>query len=417
MSADSRPTLTPDVLVIGAGPAGLTAAAQLARQLTGEVLVLDREAQAGGIPRHSNHPGYGIRDLHRLMNGPAYAERLVEAAQNAGATVRTQAMVTGWAGELAEVTTPQGRLLVKARAILLATGARERPRAARLIPGDRPAGVFTSGQLQNLVHLRQGVPGRRAVIVGAELVSWSDVVTLREAGCGTVLMMTEQPIPESYKAFCIVGRLVFKTPVATRTRLVRIIGRDRVEAVEVEDLRTGARVIVDCDTVIFSGDWIPDNELARRAGISIDRRSRAPVVDAALRTSRSGIFAAGNLVHPVETADIAALGGRHVAIEIAAWLDGVRPLDPAVRLVPAAPLRWLSPGLLRAGDPAPTRGRLVAWTSELVSSPLVTVTQRGQVLALRRIPWAASPGRAFRIPSTLFADVVLGAGDVTVSIS
>lgn len=177
--------ISTDVLIIGGGPAGLTAAASLAPRVGGAVLVLDREAAAGGIPRHSDHLGYGIRDLRTFISGPAYARRLVDNAVRAGANVRTRAMVTGWADDrTVEVTSPEGRRQVSARVILLATGARERPRPARLVPGDRPAGVYTTGELQNLVHLHRGTPGTRAIIVGAELVSWSAALTLRKAGAG-----------------------------------------------------------------------------------------------------------------------------------------------------------------------------------------------------------------------------------------
>jgi thioredoxin reductase len=419
-------TLTPDVLVIGGGPAGLTAATALARRGRGEILVVDREDAAGGIPRHSNHLGYGIRDLHRFVSGPAYARSLVASAARAGVRIRTRAMVTGWAdgdsgrlgrlGRLAELTTPEGRFLIDAQAVVLATGARERPRSARLVPGDRPHGIFTSGQLQNLVHLRHGIPGQRAVVVGAELVSWSVVMTLREAGCRTVLMTSIHRRPESYAAFTVVGRLALRTPVATRSRVINIIGRGRVSAVEVEDVDTGARRTVACDTVVFTGDWIPDNELARTAGISIDAGSLGPVVDASLRTSRPGLFAAGNLVHPVDTADVAALDGRHVAAHVGSWLDNSEPAGSAVRITATAPLRWISPGLLRVGDPVPARGRLIAWTTEPISRPVVTVTQRGASLATRRLPWPASPGRAFRIPFGLLGGVDPGAGDVTIGI-
>ena len=258
---------TTDVLIIGGGPAGLTAAATLAPRLDGEVLVLDREGAAGGIPRHSDHLGYGIRDLKTFISGPAYARRLAGNAVKAGARVQTQTMVTGWAGpRTVEVTSPDGRHRITARAgIVLATGARERPRPARLIPGDRPAGVYTTGQLQNLVHLHHRTPGSRAVIIGAELVSWSAAVTLRGAHCRAVLMITTHHRPESYAAFAIPGRLALSLPVATRARITKIIGQGRVQAVELEHLDTGARHVIDCDTVVFTGDWIPDNELARAA--------------------------------------------------------------------------------------------------------------------------------------------------------
>ncbi len=409
--------LRPDVLIIGGGPAGLTAAAELRRLGVRDVLVLERERDAGGIPRSSDHPGYGIRDLRRFMTGPDYARRLVDSTQSAGATIQTRAMVTDWTTDgAAHITAPDGRFRVSAGATVLATGARERPRSARLVPGDRPRGVYTTGQLQNMVHLHSGVVGTRAVVVGAELVSWSAVLTLREAGCRTVLMTSQHGSPESYAAFTLAGRLALRVPVAPRTRVVGIVGHGRVEAVEVQNTATGQRRTIACDTVIFTGDWIPDNELACSAGLEIDPHTLGPTVDGALQTSTPGIFAAGNLVHPVDTADIAALDGRHVARQVQAYLDGARAQPDAAGIVAAAPLRWISPNLLRAGAPAPARKRLLLWTSELVRSPTVIVAQDGREIAARRLPWPASPGRVFRIPSSLLEHADPGGGNITIGL-
>lgn len=411
-------TTSADVAVIGGGPAGLTAAASLARRGALNVVVLERESEAGGIPRHSDHPGYGIRDLKTFISGPAYARRLTAAAIQAGAAVRTNAMVTGWADERTlEVTSPSGREHLTARAVILATGARERPRAARLIPGDRVAGVYTTGHLQNLVHLQHGAVGRRAVVVGAELVSYSAVLTLRQAGCSTVVMTSRYPSPESYRLFALAGRTpVLGVRVATRTRLARIIGKAAVQAVEIEHLDTGARRIVECDTVVLTGDWIPDHELARAAGLDLDPGTRGPVVDSALRTSRPGIFAIGNLVHPVDTADIAALDGRHVADQVLGHLDGRRPADPGVRLDAEAPLRWVAPNVFRPGDPAPARRRLLLWSDEFVRVPTISATQDGHVVGRTTLPWPAAPGRVFRVPSSILDRVDGGRGPVTLAL-
>jgi thioredoxin reductase len=410
--------LTPDVVIVGAGPAGLTAAAHLAPYLPGGVLVLDREPAAGGLPRHSDHTGYGIRDLKRCVTGPGYARTLVERAHRAGAAVRTEATVTGWAGERSlDVTTPQGRLRVDARAVVLATGARERPRPARLIPGDRPAGVCTTGQLQNLVCSNRRGVGRRAVVVGAEPVSWSAVLTLRKAGCATVLMTTEYPTPDSCAAFQLPGRALLRVPVATRTRVTRIIGPGRLlRAVEVEDIATRRRRAVECDTLVLTGGWIPDHELARAAGLDLDPRTKGPLVDTALRTSRAGVFGAGNLLHPVDTADVAALDGRHVARQVRLWLAGVRPAAPAVPIVADAPFRWVSPGLLRVGDPAPPRRRLLLWTDRLVRAPRVTARQDSRVLHQLTVPWSAAPGRVFRVPWNLLRGIDPGGGPVRIAL-
>lgn len=405
------------VAVIGGGPSGLAAATALAGVVDGEVRVLDREEQAGGIPRHSDHPGYGIRDLHRFLSGPEYARRLVAAAEGAGAVVETGAMVTGWTGERSfAVTSPRGRREVRADVVLLATGARERPRPARLIPGDRPDGVYTTGQLQNLVHLHHRAVGRRAVIVGAELVSWSAAVTLREAGCTPVLMTSRYERSESYAAFRILGRAALRVPVSPFTKVVRINGRGRVSSVELEDLRTGRRWEVECDTVITTGDWIPDNELVRTGGIELDGLTLGPVVDGGLATSAPGVFAIGNVVHPVDTADVAALDGEHVVPAVIDWLDRSTGRSEGPRLEVDPPLRWVAPQVV---DPErqPARGRLSLWADARVRLPTITVRQDGRILTSQRVFWPCVPGRVFRVPGSVLDGVAPDGGPVRISIT
>ena len=403
------------VAIVGGGPSGLTAAAHLAPLVDGEVVVLEREAETGGIPRHSDHLGYGMRDLRRFVSGPAYARRLTEAARDAGARLETEAMVTGWCGERTmEVTSPRGRRTIEAGAVVLATGARERPRAARLIPGDRPDGVYTTGQLQNLVHVHHGDVGSRAVVIGAELVSWSAVVTLRQAGCATAAMVSAYPRAEAYAAFRIPGRALLDGPVLTRSRVASIDGRGRVRSVVVENLDTGARRTIDCDTVITTGDWVPDHELARTGGLAMDSATRGPLVDGSLRTSRAGVFAVGNLLHPVDTADGAALDGRHVVASVCEWLaDGV-VARPGIRVRARAPFRWVTPQLVAGDGVVAPRGDLLFWVDEYRRRPRLRATQDGRVVGEARTLWAAAPGRIFRAPWSLVSDADPAGGDVTV---
>jgi thioredoxin reductase len=309
--------------------------------------------------------------------------------------------VTGWQARHLEVTSPQGRYLLDARAIVLATGARERPRPARLIPGDRSVGIYTTGQLQNLVYLHHRKVGARAVIVGAELVSWSAAWTLRHAGCRTAMLTTEYPKADAYSIFSVPGRVFFGAEVATETRIVRVIGRPRVTGVEVEHVPTRQRRIVECDTVVFTGNWIADHELARMAGLEMDTATTGPRVDGALRTSAAGIFAAGNLVHPVETADCAALSGAHVAAAVDDYLSGTAPPAGEVELVARAPLRWVCPSKLRLGDRPPARGKLLFWCDEYVRMPTVVATQDGREVGRVRLAYPAAPGRMFRVPSSM----------------
>jgi thioredoxin reductase len=294
-------------VIVGAGPAGLAAALELRRRGAGEVVVLERAHEAGGIPRHAHHQGFGLRDLRRVLAGPRYARRYRELARRAGAEVLAETMVTGWSADGAlELTSPRGREALAPSVVILATGCRERPRSARLVPGSRPDGVMTTGMLQQLVYLH-GLPvGRRALIVGAEHVSFSAIATLAHGGARAVGMTTELPRHQSLELFRWGAAVCFRTPLWTRTAVTAVNGRPRVEEVELTDLDTGATRGVACDTVVFTADWIPDNELAIMAGVELDAGTLGPAVDAALRTSCPGVFAAGNLLHGAETADVAA---------------------------------------------------------------------------------------------------------------
>lgn len=413
----SQTVRTPVVAIVGAGPSGLRAATELATDLKGDVLVLDRESEPGGIPRHCYHLGYGTRDLRRFMSGPAYAHALTARADRAGADIVTNATVTGWTpdGGL-QVTAPSGRFEVRAQATLLATGARERPRSARRIAGDRPAGVYTTGELQNLVHLHHEKVGSRAVIVGAELVSWSAALTLRHAGCKTAVMTTQYPAPDVYRIFSALGKPYFGTGVATSTVVRRILGRGRVSGVEIENLETGERTVVECDTVVFTGDWIPDHELARQGGIGLDPDTLGPAVDTALRTDRQGVFAIGNLVHPVDTADAAALDGAHVAAQVRDFLDGRDDRLAGLELKHGDGFKWISPSRFSPGGPAPARGFVLLWPTSLHPRPTVVAQQDGREIGRLSTWWPAAPGRVYRVPHALLKNARPDGGPVSISL-
>jgi thioredoxin reductase len=376
-----------DVLIVGGGPAGLAAAIELQRLGAGRVLVADREQEPGGVPRHSAHTGYGLRDLHRVMTGPAYARHYATAAARAGAEIRAGTTVTGWSGDrVATLTSPGGIETVTARAVLLATGCRERPRPARLVAGDRPPGVMTTGELQQRVYLGGERRPGRALVIGAEHVSFSAMVTLAHAGADVTALVTDQPRQQSYAAFALAAAVRWRVPVWTSTAVRRVTGRGSLAAAELADIRSGAVRVVACDTLVFTGDWIPDHELARLAGTGIDPGTRGPAVDTGLQTCVTDVFAAGNLVHAAETADVAALSGRHAARHIAAALRG----GPPAQLVPvtaAPPLAWISPNAIRfsgAGAVPPPRGRFVLRSREFRRRGLLEVRQGGRVLARAR---------------------------------
>ncbi|MGH2712488.1 MAG: NAD(P)/FAD-dependent oxidoreductase, partial [Thermoleophilaceae bacterium] len=301
----------------------------------------------------------------------------------------------------------------------LATGCRERPRSARLVPGSRPAGVMTTGMLQQLVYLRGLPAGRRALVVGAEHVSFSAILTLAHGGARTIALTTESPRHTSVAAFRLGARLRYGVPVWTRTRVTGIRGRERVEEVELTDLYSGGVREVACDTVVFSADWIPDHELAVMAGVELDATTRGPAVDQALRSSRPGVFAAGNLLHGAEQADVAALSGRHAAAGVARYMeDGEWPAR-RVPIVCEEPLGWIAPNVVAAGTPEavpadpPPRGRFALRAHDPMRTPGVEIVQDRRVLWSGRLA-RLMPGRSTRVPHGWTARVDPAGGEIRV---
>lgn len=398
-----------DVVVVGGGPSGLACAVALREKGVEKVLVVDREAEAGGVPRHCAHTGYGLRDLRRLMTGPRYARHYVAAARSAGAEIRTETFVTGWSGPATlQTTSPQGLELIEAGAVVLATGCRERPRSARLVPGTRPAGVFTTGSLQQFVYIYRLPVGRRALIIGAEHVSFSAVLTLAHAGVKVLGLVTDHPVDQTYPWLRLATAGVRRVPVLSGQRLVEVLGQSRVEAVVLADLATGAERRVECDTLVFSGDWVPDQELARSGSLLMDGRTKGPWVDSSQRTSVRGVFAAGNLLHAAETADFAALCGRDTAGQVAAFLrSGLWPETPPVAIEYEAPLKWISPSAL-ALPGSLAHDRFVLRVDRVLRRPLVRAIQGDRLLWSKRYE-RLRPALPVHLPANFVASVRPGA--------
>ncbi|MCS0636836.1 NAD(P)/FAD-dependent oxidoreductase [Streptomyces sp. LP05-1] len=379
-----------DVLVVGAGPAGLSAAARLAAAGAVRVEVLEREPVAGGVPVHCDHPGFGLRARGlRPVTGPEYARRLAGAAVRAGASLRTGVTATGWAGpRVLDTTGPGGLERITARAVVLATGARDRPRAARLVPGTRPAGVLTAGELQRAVYGYGRQVGRRAVVAGGGPVAAHAVAALRRAGAVVAALATGEPGPGPRTAGA-------GAPVLAGAVVTELLGRGRLSGVRLRH-PDGRETLVRCDTVVFTGDWIPDHELARTAGAALDPATRGPAVDGSFRTSLPGVFAAGNALRGIERAAVAAAEGRAVAGAVLARLAGAAPPWPAGGTPPvrvAAPFRWVVPNRL-GGTP----GRFLLRPDRPLTDPVVVARQDGRTLARWSPRGTFGPHRSLALP-------------------
>lgn len=405
------PTRHCTVAVIGAGPAGLAAATRLRELGVGAVVVLERESEAGGVPRHCGHPPFGMRELRRVLRGPVYARRLVERAEAAGVELRTATTVVAVEpGPRLILSSADGVQTLTAERVVLATGVRESSRAARLIGGQRPLGVVSVGALQGMVYLHRRQPFRRPVVVGTELVSFSALLTCRHLDMRPVAMVESGPRITAW-AFARSLPMALGVPLLLGTELERIVGATRVEAVRVRDA-AGIRRDIACDGVIVSGSFTPEATLARMAHIDVDAGTGGPAVDQFGRCSDSRFFATGNLLRPVETAGWSWREGVRTGDWVAACLAGRLPAaDGAVRLtVGDEALRYVMPQRI-VPDPS---GAGMRHLQLRVARPV-----RGVLRARRgeRVVWsqrvASLPERRLLMP---LARLGTGAGDVVLEL-
>jgi len=338
----------PAVLVIGAGPAGLAAAHALAERDVHPVLVVDRDDQAGGLPRYCHHLGFGWEYSRRLESGPAFARRLLGALDPARVRVLTQTTALAiHAGPAVDLVGPScGAITLRPQAIVVATGLRERPRAARLVPGRRPErGVLTTGQLQQMVMRGVPIDGRRAVVVGTEHVAFSVLLTARRVGLSVIAMVEPQDRVMSYAPVATLVRWFVGVATQTNTEVAGIHGDQRVEAIELNGPR--GRETIPCDTVIFTGDFVPDAPMLRSSGMVLDPRTGGPEIDQLGRSSMPGVFAAGNVLRAVETSGFAAIEGARVGAAAARfvnhgkdWRGNQRRFGLAAELSYVVPQLW-----------------------------------------------------------------------------
>ncbi|MCD6472917.1 FAD-dependent oxidoreductase [Candidatus Aerophobetes bacterium] len=307
-----------DLVVIGAGPAGVAAAIKAKEMGVNNVIIMERAEQLGGLLHQCIHNGFGLQYFKEDLTGPEYAYNFIEKAKGLGIKflLETMALDISPKREITAVSNKEGIINLHPKAIILAMGCRERTRGAINIPGTRPAGIFTAGVAQRFVNVEGFIPGKKVVILGSGDVGMIMARRLTLEGVKVEAMVEILPY---------VGGLIrnevqcihdFNIPLFLEHTVVDVHGTERVKAVTIAKIDKDRNPIyktkrkIECDTLLLSVGLIPENELSLKAGIKLDPVTGGPIVDETMQTNVSGIFAAGNVVHVHDLVDYVSFEGE-----------------------------------------------------------------------------------------------------------
>lgn len=307
-----------DLVVIGGGPGGLAAAIEARNNGVENILVIERDKELGGILQQCIHNGFGLHEFKEELTGPEYAERFIKKLKEKNIEYKLDTMVLEVTPEkiVHAINTVDGYMMIEAKAIVLAMGCRERTRGAISIPGERPAGVFTAGTAQRFINMEGYMVGKKVLILGSGDIGL--IMARRMTLEGAEVQAVVELMPFSGGLARNIAQCLndYNIPLYLSHTVVDIKGKERVEGVTIakvdENRRpiSGTEIEYECDTLLLSVGLIPENDISRKTGIVIDRRTSGPVVNEMMETSIPGIFACGNVVHVHDLVDFVSAEAR-----------------------------------------------------------------------------------------------------------
>lgn len=342
-----------DIVIIGGGPAGLAAAVSAKKNGIDSILILERDKELGGILNQCIHNGFGLHTFKEELTGPEYAQRFIDQAKELKIEYCLNTMVMDISHEkvVTAMNREEGMFEIRAKAVILAMGCRERSRGALNIPGYRPAGIYSAGTAQRLVNMEGLMPGREVVILGSGDIGLIMARRMTFEGAKVKVVAELMPYSGGLKRNIVQCLDDYGIPLKLSHTVVDIKGKERLEGVTLAEVDStgkpipGTEEFYSCDTLLLSVGLIPENELSNGMGVEMSRVTSGPVVNESLETNIEGVFACGNVLHVHDLVDFVSEEAAAAGKNAAAYVKGERTeVDGReIRLNPVEGVRYTVP--------------------------------------------------------------------------
>ena len=412
-----------DVLIVGAGPAGMAAAIAAKEAGVDNLLVLEREANMGGILRQCIHNGFGLHRFKEELTGPEYAQRDIDKVKELGIEVRCGTTVLSIDENrfVTAVSKEKGVQLFEAGALILAMGCRERPRGALATPGTRCAGIYSAGTAQKFVNLGGYMPGKRVVILGSGDIGLIMARRMTLQGAKVLACVELMPYSSGLNRNIVQCLHDYDIPLLLSHTVIDIQGKERLTGVTVAEVDAkrqpipGTEQHFDCDTLLLSVGLLPENELTRQADVEMSNLTSGAVVDDTLQTSKEGIFACGNVLHVHDLVDFVSAESFKAGKAAAAYVQGKKRIGKYVSVKDGEGVRGVVPQKLLIPDGDAENVQIMFRPSGVYENAYIRVMD-GEKELIKQKKRILTPGEMAEL--ILKPEVVKGlsGADVTVSI-
>ena len=342
-----------DIAIIGGGPTGLSAAISARKEGIDNILLIERNENLGGILNQCIHEGFGIEIFEEALTGPEYMQRFIDKVEQLKIPYMLNSMVLD-INKKKEiiVCSPEDLIKVKAKAVVLAMGCRERTRGNICIPGTRPSGVYTAGCAQNFINLKNYMVGKRVVVLGSGDIGLIMARRFKLEGAEVLAVVEILPYSSGLPRNVVQCLEDYDIPLYLKYTVVNVVGRKRVEGVIIAKVDERWRPVkgtekkIKCDTLLLSVGLIPENELSKMAGISLDPITNGSRVTENLETNIKGIFACGNVLHVHDLVDYVTMEAELAGKSAADFVKGELRNESNIKVTAGNGIRYVLPHLI-----------------------------------------------------------------------